>query len=220
MTDQPIPDGYKYPARPTRFAGVEFRSRLEATWAAFFSLAQWWWEYEPKKTGAVGWLPDFRITARPAPGRARTRGWSTCYGDNGMRCPGCYMCRDGVRAVPAAALVEVKPIKRIGSTLGRSARAKMEPSFPRVEDARPEDVDGPFPLILGRSWRRAWAGPRFGQDRWDKATWEESVVPGVAEQVEGSELRLIVASDRKRLWQGARVAVGATRRSGRRPPPW
>ena len=44
---------------PTLYAGVRFRSRLEARWAAFFDLAGWSWEYEPFDLD--GWTPDFSI---------------------------------------------------------------------------------------------------------------------------------------------------------------
>lgn len=46
-----------YKARPTTYAGVRFRSRLEARWAAFFDLCGWRWEYEP--VDLAGWVPDF-----------------------------------------------------------------------------------------------------------------------------------------------------------------
>jgi hypothetical protein len=48
-----------YNAIPTRYADVEFRSRLEARWAAFFDALGWEWEYEP--TDLNGWIPDFRL---------------------------------------------------------------------------------------------------------------------------------------------------------------
>ena len=44
----------------TTYAGVKFRSRLEARWAAFFDLAGWPWEYEPFDLHQ--WIPDFRLT--------------------------------------------------------------------------------------------------------------------------------------------------------------
>lgn len=50
-----------WPARPTSYRSVAFRSRLEARWAAFFDAAGWDWCYEPMDTGAIGWLPDFRL---------------------------------------------------------------------------------------------------------------------------------------------------------------
>lgn len=46
-------------AIPTRYANCQFRSRLEARWAAFFDLLGWKWEYEPTDDGA--WVPDFII---------------------------------------------------------------------------------------------------------------------------------------------------------------
>lgn len=42
---------------PTMYNGVQFRSRLEAKWAALFDLVGWKWEYEPYDL--PGWIPDF-----------------------------------------------------------------------------------------------------------------------------------------------------------------
>ncbi len=44
-------------AIPTTFAGRRYRSRLEARWAAFFTLLEWPFEYEPLDFN--GWIPDF-----------------------------------------------------------------------------------------------------------------------------------------------------------------
>lgn len=49
-------------AIPTKYAGVQFRSRLEARWAAFFDLVGWRWEYEP--IDLAGYIPDF-VVQRP-----------------------------------------------------------------------------------------------------------------------------------------------------------
>lgn len=46
-------------AKPTEYAGVLFRSKLEATWACFFDTIGIKWEYEP--THIPGWVPDFLI---------------------------------------------------------------------------------------------------------------------------------------------------------------
>ena len=51
---------YTIAAIPTTYKGILFRSRLEATWAAFFDLCGWEWKYEPCDFNK--WLPDFRIT--------------------------------------------------------------------------------------------------------------------------------------------------------------
>jgi len=47
---------------PTTYAGVNFRSRLEARWAAFFDLACWSWDYEP--FDLEGWTPDFLLRTK------------------------------------------------------------------------------------------------------------------------------------------------------------
>lgn len=44
-------------AIPTIYKGIQFRSRLEATWAAFFDNVGWKWEYEPCDFN--GYIPDF-----------------------------------------------------------------------------------------------------------------------------------------------------------------
>ncbi|MEA5626020.1 hypothetical protein [Nostoc sp. UHCC 0251] len=44
---------------PTKYNDVQFRSRLEARWAAFFDLLEWRWEYEP--CDFDGWIPDFLL---------------------------------------------------------------------------------------------------------------------------------------------------------------
>ncbi|MBY0490609.1 MAG: hypothetical protein K2R93_12275 [Gemmatimonadaceae bacterium] len=54
-----MPRPYTIKAHPTTYAGVRFRSRLEARWAAFFDLAQWKWQYEP--IDLAGWSPDFLV---------------------------------------------------------------------------------------------------------------------------------------------------------------
>lgn len=48
---------------PTKYGFINFRSRLEARWAAFFDLCGWSWTYEP--FDLPGWIPDFEI-AGPA----------------------------------------------------------------------------------------------------------------------------------------------------------
>ncbi len=44
------------------YRGTQFRSRLEARWAAFFDLIGWRWVYEPFDAG--GYIPDFLIAGR------------------------------------------------------------------------------------------------------------------------------------------------------------
>lgn len=51
---------YTIKSHPTRYAGILFRSRLEARYAAFFDICRWTWEYEP--FDLFGWSPDFRVS--------------------------------------------------------------------------------------------------------------------------------------------------------------
>ncbi|MDJ0725032.1 MAG: hypothetical protein QNJ38_07980 [Prochloraceae cyanobacterium] len=46
-------------AIPTEYNGIQFRSRLEAKWAAMFDLLGWPYEYEP--CDFKGWIPDFLL---------------------------------------------------------------------------------------------------------------------------------------------------------------
>jgi hypothetical protein len=50
---------YTIKAHPTKYNGVQYRSRLEARWAAFFDMIGWKHEYEP--IDLPGWSPDFRV---------------------------------------------------------------------------------------------------------------------------------------------------------------
>lgn len=49
-------------AIPTKYNHVQFRSRLEARWAAFFDFAGWEWHYEP--VDMSGWIPDFVLVGK------------------------------------------------------------------------------------------------------------------------------------------------------------
>jgi hypothetical protein len=55
---------YTIEAKPTFYNGVQFRSRLEAKWAAYFDLEGWKWWYEPIDLG--NWSPDFLIKLEPS----------------------------------------------------------------------------------------------------------------------------------------------------------
>lgn len=44
----------------TFYRGTQFRSRIEAIWAAFFDKCDWPWEYEP--VDLLGYIPDFILT--------------------------------------------------------------------------------------------------------------------------------------------------------------
>ena len=48
-------------SKPTVYSHCQFRSRLEARWAAMFDLLHWQWVYEPFDLD--GWVPDFLIMA-------------------------------------------------------------------------------------------------------------------------------------------------------------
>ena len=51
-------------AIPTRYRDTQFRSRLEARWAAMFDALGWPWRYEA--VDYAGWIPDFVLPFGPA----------------------------------------------------------------------------------------------------------------------------------------------------------
>lgn len=54
----------KIKAIPTRYAGIEFRSKLEAEWAKFFDAIGIKWVYEPegfKLSDGTKYMPDFYL---------------------------------------------------------------------------------------------------------------------------------------------------------------
>lgn len=52
----------KYSGIQTVYRGIEFRSRTEARYAAWFDQCGWRWEYEP--FDLAGWIPDFSLGPR------------------------------------------------------------------------------------------------------------------------------------------------------------
>jgi hypothetical protein len=55
---------YTIQAIPTVYQGRQYRSRLEAKWAAFFDEIGWRYEYEPFDLGE--WSPDFMLRSNDA----------------------------------------------------------------------------------------------------------------------------------------------------------
>ena len=50
---------YTIKSYPTMYQNIRFRSRLEARWAVFLDIIEWYWEYEPYDL--YGWVPDFYV---------------------------------------------------------------------------------------------------------------------------------------------------------------
>jgi len=68
-SDNSLIDYKKCEPKPTKYKSQYFRSKLEATWAAFFDKLFINWEYEPKdaKNLFLGWCPDFKIWVHQEP---------------------------------------------------------------------------------------------------------------------------------------------------------
>lgn len=98
-------------AIPTMYAGVQFRSRLEARWAAFFDIVGLKWDYEP--FDLAGWIPDFKVHGFPLLRRAALVG-------SGDMAPGALLpCSCNV-------LVEVKPVDRCVGDIAIEGTADQE----------------------------------------------------------------------------------------------
>lgn len=70
-------------AKPTRYKGCHFRSRLEARWAVLFDESGIDWEYEPtslQRDDGTLWIPDFYLPSLEAFGR-RFEPVTGCYAE-------------------------------------------------------------------------------------------------------------------------------------------
>lgn len=69
---------------PTTYAGINFRSRAEARWAAFFDQAGWPWQYEPldicvtlEGESLIRYIPDFMLDFPAGPILVEVKGGET-----------------------------------------------------------------------------------------------------------------------------------------------
>ncbi len=72
---QPLQPRRPIHAIPTAYRGVQFRSRTEARWAAFFDVVGWSWNYEPPEF--PGWIPELKITTTGNPLLVEVKGADT-----------------------------------------------------------------------------------------------------------------------------------------------
>jgi len=114
---------YTIAAHPTRYAGVRFRSRLEARWAAFFDLVGWNWAYEP--IDLAGWTPDFRVSFKCD--------HSECGG---------FVSGEAMRDGEHVLYVEVKPFETIDAFVGH-------PAYAGIGDGDGESWDPPHSACFG-----------------------------------------------------------------------
>jgi len=100
---------YNIKAHPTTYNGTQFRSRLEARWAAYFDLAGWDWEYEPVDLN--GWSPDFRVEF-PCPSHScRVNGKYETHHEKTAFC-------SQVKNINHALMIEVKPYFNVDDFIG------------------------------------------------------------------------------------------------------
>jgi hypothetical protein len=138
---------------PTRYAGVQFRSRLEARWACFFDIVGLRWMYEP--FDCRGYIPDF-LVGDVLLCEIKPITWTSCYDDGPI-----VAARAALEAAQRelgryqVALLGTGPFKnQAGATcLGETAQYGMNPHKPPAwEDWRD--------LHIG--WWMSW-GARKGE---------------------------------------------------------
>jgi hypothetical protein len=146
---------------PTIYKGVQFRSRLEAKWAAFFDLLGWRWHYEPLDLD--GWIPDFLI--EPFNGfycsQCRNR-----YG-NDDNVVSCIRCNGNPDSIPKKrVLVEVKPIVQRDEAITQKIERALGTSVAKAVLYDNLDFDA---LLVGLFPQKNFCGVRIGwlmSDAW------------------------------------------------------
>lgn len=110
-------------AIPTVYADVQMRSRLEATWAAFFDQMGWKWSYEP--VDLDGWIPDFvlEVDWNWADAWTEVPKCTRGYGE----CPVCHLGTTIwlAESHSSRVYVEVKPVWKRDEPAAKAAFADM-----------------------------------------------------------------------------------------------
>jgi hypothetical protein len=157
----------------TQYNGVNFRSRLEAKWAAFFDLAGWRWEYEP--AGEYGyWIPDFVVWGRdesPIPTEVKPIEWEgdgKAWRRQVVEYPGLAKARQWKHEVLILGARPIGPCScGLGHALGMIGRGNFfEPCCDLTWRVTP-------PYQFGLSARRISSEPCRFPDRYDEPDGEE-----------------------------------------------
>ena len=137
---------------PTSYSGIEFRSRLEATWSSYFDFLGLAWSYEPEGYSledGTRYLPDFFLAGDV---------FEVIVADvYEAGADGCPHCEGG------GLFVECKPPGR--SDIRKAGRFLSEARFPLLvampegrfavcgpDERSSKPTDGPFePLEIGRN---------------------------------------------------------------------
>jgi hypothetical protein len=128
---------YTTVARPTFYNGTQFRSRLEARWAAAFDIIGWEWKYEPYDLNY--WVPDFELYLPPY---ANTNEY---YGTKFVRCQ--------------SPLVEIRPV----TVTDWNGSVPSGFDFNRIYNSVKDQCDGLEILLLGADMNNVFKVPDMGQ---------------------------------------------------------
>ncbi len=130
-----------FAAIPTIYKGVQFRSRLEARWAAYWDIVGFHWAYEPFDLS--GYIPDFLLSiTHPVNDRCYECGWFDAEQTN--------------TGVGCSRIVEIKPAMEISGLIeaarkldntGWNGRAFVYGSSPSIGLRRYMDS------VYGWGWR-------------------------------------------------------------------
>ena len=75
MNNTPSIKSGKLKGIPTKYKGVQYRSRLEAKWAVMFDMLGWVYQYEP--FDLPGWIPDFVLLGKKRTTLVEVKPYST-----------------------------------------------------------------------------------------------------------------------------------------------
>jgi hypothetical protein len=148
-------------AIPTTYAGVRFRSRLEARWAATFDLLGWEWAYEPYDLN--GWIPDFVLTL-PKYNESPNCKFDQFYGVPHIRVQHPFVEVRPVEDHPASQryLLEGFGVDRIYKGLGITFKEVPSDMFEGGTETIIEGGEGNEVLLLGNNPDNAWRIPDLG----------------------------------------------------------
>jgi hypothetical protein len=149
---------------PTTYNGVQFRSRLEAKWAAFFDLLGWRWHYEPLDLD--GWIPDFLIEPFPGDFHPKSSKYycaqcGHCHAKNVEHSDRCDHC------IPKKPLlIEVKPIFEKDRAIIKKIETALDVNASDKTDYDRSQFDA---LLVGLFPQRNCSGVQIGwlmSDAW------------------------------------------------------
>jgi hypothetical protein len=181
-TDKPPPpapperDQRLLKAKPTVYAGTEFRSRLEAKWACLFDGLGWKWSYEPLDGNR--YIPDFLVHVDQAVKLAAYVGEQMCAVMSKLQCmnpleaDGYHALVDDLAALEAYrySLLGEPPVPTLLEVKPAVSKAQYRAAIPKMTTGLAGHWDGdvwivgadPLPAWQWEPGERTYSGPPLG----------------------------------------------------------